>query len=116
MLPAAHANTCGAAYEYAGNYQNIFGPFVSTPEARYSPGTDRIYPNPAGDHVNIEFAAGSGRIHSISIYNSLGALIFSQTTPDGYCRVDLSGEPEGFYLVRIDEKGYRVIRADPLRH
>jgi hypothetical protein len=56
-----------------------------------------IYPNPASDYFSINTDTEA----EISIYNSLGALVYMDRAMARARRVDVSGWPSGIYIVRI---------------
>jgi hypothetical protein len=63
-------------------------------------GAIRIYPNPAVSGV--AKISGLNGSTAITVYNTLGQAVLTQTTTDGTAEVDLSNHAPGNYLVRID--------------
>ncbi len=57
-----------------------------------------IYPNPAGDYLNVNLHGNSGEI---AIYSLLGEEV-KRLGADGNTRVDISELPRGCYIVRIN--------------
>jgi hypothetical protein len=57
----------------------------------------RIMPNPATDFIQIEAKDGS----RVSLFNSLGVLIKEETITDETLQLNVSGLPEGVYIVEI---------------
>lgn len=88
-------NTCGGAYEYANNYETIFGntAHVSTASSAIS---FAIYPNPTNGHFSIETKS---KDIEISISNILGQEVLKtkKTT-------DIHLEISGVYIVRVTTK------------
>jgi choice-of-anchor B domain-containing protein len=58
-----------------------------------------VYPNPAGNEVNIEV---SGEKFDYSIYNSLGELMRHDTSIANKCSLNLGNYSKGVYLVEIE--------------
>jgi hypothetical protein len=54
-------------------------------------------PNPATDFIQIEAKDGS----RVSLFNSLGVLIKEETITDETLQLNVSGLPEGVYIVEI---------------
>jgi hypothetical protein len=57
----------------------------------------KIYPNPAVDELNIEL---DEEPQFISIHNSLGQLVYSQTH-DGSIKINVSNWSKGVYFVEL---------------
>ena len=59
-----------------------------------------LYPNPANDIIRIEGLEGK---HEIQIYNTFGTKVVT-TTLLGGSEINISDLPEGYYLIRIDNR------------
>jgi hypothetical protein len=59
-----------------------------------------VYPNPAKDILNIT-AKETINVKSISVYNTLGQLVFVVTNADKVSKIDVSGLKAGNYFVQI---------------
>jgi len=73
---------------------------------------DLIYPNPTTGIVNMQFGEKPESDFWISVYNSSGALISKINVEGQEQAIDLSGNPPGIYLIKIDQKNsktYKVI-------
>jgi hypothetical protein len=57
-----------------------------------------IYPNPSNGEFTIDF--GATNIVKIEVYNASANLIFSMHNSDNKKNIDLSGKPNGLYIVR----------------
>lgn len=66
----------------------------------------KLYPNPTSDKVNIE-CEGMTRI---SVYNTVGQLIYTAEVDADQCSFDLSQHPSGSYLVRIITRQGTVVK------
>lgn len=66
----------------------------------------RIYPNPAGEYVLTDFVTESKSAISYSLYDSRGVKIKQKhlglmNAGEKSIRIDLNGQPEGIYLLRL---------------
>ncbi|MFM2224326.1 MAG: hypothetical protein RJA07_528 [Bacteroidota bacterium] len=57
-----------------------------------------IYPNPSNGEFTIDF--GATNIVKIEVYTASGNLILSMNNSDNKINIDLSGKPNGLYIVR----------------
>ena len=75
-------------------------------------GMINVFPNPAQNHVTIEFENHTGSDYTISLINHLGQTIRNLQTGaaegQNQAELDLNGVEAGFYLIRIDN-GTEVI-------
>jgi hypothetical protein len=60
-----------------------------------------LYPNPAGNSIAVRAADPSGSPADIRIYDIRGILVHHEATTANPCRIDLSGDSPGIYIVRI---------------
>lgn len=73
----------------------------------------RIYPIPATDKVNIDFAGVLNDNIEITLSDAKGARIFYDIIPPAYClnyTIDISGIARGFYTLRIKSSGSAIVR------
>ena len=69
----------------------------------------RIWPNPAGDVLNIEL--NDTRNSILFIYNSTGQLIMEWDLQTGGCSIPLRELPRGIYLIRVaDTNAWQVLK------
>ncbi len=62
-----------------------------------------IFPNPAFDYLNIEFANSTKNPITISIFNNLGETIFTNKYFDGEVPpISMSGVPSGIYSLKME--------------
>jgi aminopeptidase N len=80
-------------------YTNI----TSVAEFSSYPGAE-IYPNPAGDRMNLDLPADYSSAR-VSIYNSYGRKIFAREFAPGANAIDISEFPAGMYIIRIGSEG-----------
>ncbi|PKP04420.1 MAG: hypothetical protein CVU11_05180 [Bacteroidetes bacterium HGW-Bacteroidetes-6] len=65
-----------------------------------------LFPNPTSGNVTLDMPAFSGENVQMDVYSVAGQLIASQSFSDGLIQMDLSGQPEGIYTVRINANGH----------
>ncbi len=68
-------------------------------------GLARIFPNPASNHLNIEFDAAETGNFSLNILNILGHIMYSDHNiplqSNQSLQINISDYPEGIYIIRI---------------
>lgn len=79
-----------------------FNVTVGTDETRNA--AIRLYPNPADEYIVAE-----GGYSILSIYNSKGQIVATFTGSPN--RIDVSGFPEGLYLVKVMDESGRVLET-----
>jgi len=98
-------NSCATSYEYADNFEQIFG--TTTGMAFVADQSFVLAPNPATDHLTLYFQ--TQETVSIRLYNSVGSEILSaDITSVG--RLDLSELARGIYTVRANGVVRRFVR------
>jgi GEVED domain/Secretion system C-terminal sorting domain len=68
-----------------------------------------FYPNPAGDLLQISFAANSGDAE-ICLIDVFGNLVISKNYVGEKCEMDLSALPHGMYFLRVNSNGKSGIK------
>ncbi len=64
-----------------------------------------LYPNPSDGEITIEMPKGDyDNENLISVYNSVGSLVWQNSTPDNVIHIDLSQQAKGVYFVKITNK------------
>jgi PKD repeat protein len=66
-----------------------------------------LYPNPTTGNVMIKAALPLG---TITVYNSLGEIIYQQKTSDTSINLDISREAAGIYLLQVQNKFTRIVK------
>jgi|GEM_PF-1523172 len=61
----------------------------------------KLYPNPAKDHVNIEFATGNDYSANVSIFDAQGRIAMEEIISNGNTQLNVSNLKQGVYIVRI---------------
>lgn len=72
----------------------------------------RLYPNPTYGSVTIELEYTTGRTINVVVYNALNMVVLrrSHNAPDNRVGIDLSGLPQGVYLVELGDGASRSIQ------
>ncbi len=65
-----------------------------------------LFPNPTSGNVSLDMPAFSGENVQMDVFNVAGQLVASQSFTDGLIQMNLSGQPEGIYTVRINANGH----------
>jgi len=60
-----------------------------------------LYPNPAKDHVNIEFATGNDYSANVTIFDAQGRIVMEEIISGGNTQINVSNLKQGVYIVRI---------------
>lgn len=87
-------NTCGGTYEYASNYQTIFGAATSLQEIVAK--SIAIYPNPNHGQFSILIPLENAEIE---ITNALGEIIFKKQTKQKITTLEIT--TQGLYFVNV---------------
>jgi hypothetical protein len=66
-----------------------------------------IFPNPNNGNITLQSANELGLI---TICNTLGELVYSQTTKENNTQIDLSNQAPGIYFVKIQDQFIKLIK------
>jgi hypothetical protein len=82
---------------------------VTGPLAGELPGIGKVFPNPASQHINVDYTRGNGR-GVIEIYSILGTRMrtYDLTSQKGRARIPVDGLPTGVYLMMLKVDGEHV--------
>ena len=72
-----------------------------------------IYPNPATDHLYVEFNQNMEHVALITLVNAEGRTVLERTLESGDNRtgiLNLAGLPQGSYIIRISYAGYEILK------
>ncbi len=73
--------------------------------------TTNIYPNPAGDFINISIDKEAGLLsREVQIVDLLGLVVFKQKLTDDINRIDISNLPRGTYFIKIGDKVEKFVK------
>jgi hypothetical protein len=76
--------------------------------SRYNRNDIKVYPNPAGDILNIQRNENSEVL--IEILDINGKLIYQKSTADCFVRIDISKYPEGPYIAKLSSDSNIITR------
>lgn len=77
-------------------------PFVSlSEETKLSDSQIKIFPNPTNGFINLEILSESDNIQNVSIYSTLGELVFESTIFNNKIQMNLSALEVGIYFAKI---------------
>lgn len=76
--------------------------FVWTGIASFSNNSSvHLYPNPAGEEINVDINAGSNSEVTIEVYNTIGKQIFSETTSEPKTKINCTNYANGIYFLTV---------------
>lgn len=75
---------------------------VSTNDLNAKAQKIKLYPNPARDHVTVEFHGKNAA--TLVLFNSAGSKVMQSQVHPGTRQVDLSGLNSGMYIYRVERK------------
>ncbi len=61
-----------------------------------------VFPNPAGNLVNIKFASPKGTKAELEIRNQVGQIVLGRREFESIQAIDISGFPKGIYFIRVN--------------
>lgn len=103
-------NTCSSSsYQYAQNFENIFGTTTALNEIQNQEAAFTFYPNPATESINIPVDAIHNEKNSVCIYNTLGEIVFSQSFNKQH-QINIEVLPKGIYLIRVNNSVARFVK------
>jgi uncharacterized membrane protein len=83
------------------------GSSVSDVQQYQSSHTISLYPNPVKNYLTIK---SQNELGLISIYNTLGELVWQQTTKDNTTQIDISQQASSIYFVKIQNQYIKIIK------
>ncbi|MFZ7168292.1 MAG: T9SS type A sorting domain-containing protein, partial [Bacteroidota bacterium] len=100
-------NNCStSSYQYAENFQKIFG--TSTSLADVNQQRFSVFPNPASDKIYISTKSeGSKRFF---IYDMLGKMIMSDNYSSTKEEIDISSLSNGVYYVKLENRIFKFVK------
>lgn len=102
-------NSCATTYQYAKNFENIFGVTNSASDLS-SPILFKVYPNPTADFMNVMILDSEKQNEIIQIYNSLGEIVLSQTISNGKSVINMSGLSSGVFLIKFQNRFTKFVK------
>lgn len=87
---------------YVVNYE-LNTTSVANPEK----GLLKAYPNPAGDHIQVEHSLAGGESATMQVHNLTGQLLLEQEVSGEYISIDVGSLAPGMYLISLkDNSGF----------
>lgn len=102
--------TCGSTYEYAQNFQNIFGTTTSIATPNNLERQLSIYPNPTTEYLYVNFARPNTTPTNLCVYNTLGEIVFAKVITSERETIDISTLPNGIYCVIAGNYRQQIIK------
>jgi chitinase len=102
-------STCASVYEYAGNYQTIFGLPTATVDLEKTENDLFVFPNPVADKL----AIGSKQLkeNKIEIFTLTGQAIFCQElVADEQITINVSEFPLGMYFIKSGNYSAKFVK------
>jgi|GEM_PF-2504172 hypothetical protein len=73
-----------------------------------------VYPNPAGDRLNVQVELQANQQVELCIYSSIGSAVRCETLKDNLSTISTAELPAGIYFYRITGNDGTLIKADKL--
>ena len=102
--------SCGSAYEYAQNFQNIFGTTTSIVNTENSEKLFSVFPNPTNDVLHFNISNNLNSPTNIRIYNIHGEIIFSKVVAKENETINISNLPNGVYCLIGNNYRQQIIK------
>jgi hypothetical protein len=64
----------------------------------------QVYPNPASEEFRI-----NTDVRSLSVFNSIGQIVYSRENYEKRSSIDISEFEEGIYFVKADDRAYKLL-------
>jgi len=95
------ANVNDAAWMFKTDSNGVVG--WETPKAKGKSGNIKVWPNPAINYVNIEFAEKLGQDAELKVYNTLGQVVLRKLLNEGQKKIsiELDDLNSGIYLFEV---------------
>ncbi|HMT28189.1 MAG TPA: glycosyl hydrolase family 18 protein [Bacteroidia bacterium] len=103
-------NTCSGTYEYAENFENIFGIQTNLTEMdEYTP-SFQMHPNPASDFIQIINNRSTDDYQTLYIYNSLGEVLLTSKLTNSNSTIEISQLPDGIYFLNYNNHFQKLVK------
>jgi chitinase len=103
-------SNCGGVYEYAANYQRIFGGTTSTEENTFTCAAIDIFHNPTTGSFSVDFPGTLVTPASLQVYNSLGSMVFCGAQSGKHCQYNIADLPAGVYILNIAGRTGKLLK------
>ncbi len=103
-------NNCESSYQYAENYENIFGVSTSISDSHLSTPSFTIYPNLTEEFINVKITDSNKQNIIIQIYNSLGEMVLAPTVSKEQQVISIFDLASGIYLIKYQNSWAKFIK------
>jgi len=80
---------------------------ITSTEVQNITNTFSVYPNPSNGTFSI---TSTSELGNVSLYNSLGTMIYQNTTSAKQLNIELPSKEAGIYFVKVGNKMTKLVR------
>ncbi len=103
-------NTCESAYQYAQNFENIFGISTGYVLSQSKSVSFVVTPNPSSDFVSFKSASSDLVGKEVFIYNSIGECVLRKKISAINESIEVANLPNGLYLIKIQNRLLKFVK------
>lgn len=104
------SSACGGIYEFAGNFEEIFGETVSYHTITESINKLTFFPNPVKNLLKIKSGGYFDFPRTVYIFNTQGQMIYSKTVTDETETIDFTDFSKGVYFIRTGNSTAKIVK------
>ncbi len=101
-------NTCATTYQYAENYESIFGMSSFTNDLQPS-SSFGFYPNPSSNIINLNIHNLNKGNNTVEIYNTFGQIVLSLIAFQEHQTINISDLSSGIYMIKFQNRLSRFV-------
>jgi hypothetical protein len=102
-------NTCESTYQFAENFENIFGLSTGFIFAQSKSEAFVLTPNPSTDFIS--FMSGSSDLNrEVFIYNTIGECVLRKKISGSDESLEVAGLPNGLYLIKFRNRFLKLVK------
>ena len=103
-------NTCESAYQYAQNFENIFGISTGYVLSQSKSVSFVVTPNPSSDFVSFKSASSDLVGKEVFIYNTIGECVLGKKISAINESIEVTNLPNGLYLIKIQNRLLKFVK------
>ena len=103
-------NTCESTYQYAENFEKIFGLSTSLLTGNTTIEFLIVSPNPSSEFIEINSNISDSNCKEIYFFNSLGKCVYRKTFSSYNESIKISDLPEGIYWIKIQNRFLKFVK------
>lgn len=103
-------NTCESAYQYAQNFENIFGISTGYILSQSKSVSFVVTPNPSSDFVSFKSASSDLVGKDVFIYNTIGECVLGKKISAINESIEVTNLPNGLYLIKIQNRLLKFVK------